>query len=99
MNHGMPSASPAFVARTDVVAAAVADAGVPVIEGDLELAGRKRRRDRDAVLRLGLLLGGWRAHGELAGGNNHHVWTAGAVLEFGDSAPHAPDFGHRGNSL
>jgi hypothetical protein len=99
MDYGMPSASPAFIVRADIVAAAVADACVPVIEGDLELADRKWCRDGDTVLRFGLLLGWRRAHGELAGGNDHHVRTAGAVLEFGDAARHAPDFGRRGKAL
>src|SRR5262245_48545287 len=93
MDHGMLSASPAFVVWADVAAAAVADAGIPVIEGDLELADRKRRCDGDAVLRLGLLLSRRRAHGELPGRDHHHVRATGAIPELGDGALHAPDLG------
>src|SRR5689334_3093482 len=93
MDHRVTPTSPAFIIWTDIVAAAVADASIPVVESDLELADCKWRRDGDTVLRLGLLLGRRRAHGEIAGRNDHHVRTVGAVLEFSDGTRHAPDFG------
>ena len=71
MDHGLPATLPFLVIRL-VLAAAGADAGIPLGERDREFADGEGLADRHLVWWLfGVVLG--RAHREAAGGDHHHL--------------------------
>ena len=95
------AAAPIRIGRFIVIASAVGDTSVPLVEGHGELADCERPRKRHAMLRTfktsATLLAFCRSHDEAAGGNHHHLGAFGAILECTYMAksflvPEAPPF-------